>query len=351
MRQTIPLSRIRSQIAQFVPIPAFRVASMLPLPGEQGLNRRPQYVPRLPEIFAEEPSPALYGALFECAGEVTAGKASHGIPARGRGVRPLHHLASRHFAVLSAKRFAKKVTTWGMGCQGLRNSMSRRSLGDYLGADDYGSGAGVDFEAVDAVTEGEGASDGGVGIAGEEEVLDEKVEGAAFDRHARDLDGLEVDGGGAAGGVDSSGHAHGPLSVEESAEEESGRLAPGAAEFAEVDQRLSGCDPVAERQAGVAYSFADLAGHFMGDIGVEFGGREIDAAAGRKATGFDEIELAAGGVVVADGCGEAERHQEKQAVLHIPLDAGEGGGVAPPRPVVGGKGAEGAVQGWRLTAW
>src|ERR1039457_2825245 len=64
-----------------------------------------------------------------------------------------------------------------------------------------GDGGGGDVEAVDAAAEFEGPADDGVGVHGDEEILNQEVEGAAVDDNTGDLHALYIDGGAAGGGA------------------------------------------------------------------------------------------------------------------------------------------------------
>jgi hypothetical protein len=75
----------------------------------------------------------------------------------------------------------------------------------FVSPQQHAHGVRGDVEAFDAVAESEGAADDGVGVHGDEEILNQEVEGAAVDDNTGDLHALEIDGGATGGGAHSGG--------------------------------------------------------------------------------------------------------------------------------------------------
>src|ERR1035437_828296 len=187
-----------------------------------------------------------------------------------------------------------------------------------------GDGGGGEVEAVDAAAEFEGPADDGVGVHGDEEILNQEVEGGAVDDEAGDLHTLDIDGGAAGGGADAGGDGDGALAVEELGHEPAGLAAGGTFQLAEIDERgASGEVAGGDAQLGIAHA----GGRFPGDPGVEFREGEDDARAGAQAAGFDGVELLFGGGVIVvcgagEGCGDKQDRDGPQSAAHDGLDAG-----------------------------
>src|ERR1022692_2195299 len=105
-----------------------------------------------------------------------------------------------------------------------------------------GHGVGGDVEAFDAVAEREGPADDGVGVHGDEEILNQEVEGAAVDDNTGDLHALDIDGGAAGGGAYAGGDTDGALALEDLGHQPAGLEAGGTLQLAEIDESGAGGD-------------------------------------------------------------------------------------------------------------
>src|ERR1019366_6360785 len=171
-----------------------------------------------------------------------------------------------------------------------------------------GHGVGGDVEAFDAVAECEGPAYDRVGVHGDEEILNQEVEGAAVDDNTGDLHALHIDGGVAGGGAYAGGDTDGALAIEDLGHEPAGLEAGGTLQFAEIDERDAGGDVAGGyAQPGIT----DSGRGFPGDPGVEFGDGEEDARTGGQTLGFDRVELQFGGGVVVI-CRAGERRGDNQ---------------------------------------
>lgn len=175
-----------------------------------------------------------------------------------------------------------------------------------------------------------GLADDGVGVHGDEEILNQEVESAAVDGETGDLDALDIDGGLAGGRAYAGGDTDGALAIEELRQEPAGLAAGGALQLPEIDQGGAG----GEIAGGYAeFGIAHAGGSFVGDPRVEFREVEDDARAGAQAAVFDGVEFLFGGNVTVvrgagEGCGDQQNRNGPQSAAHNWMDGSGSNEVA-----------------------